>query len=169
MEQFKKINNFDMYEVSNFGNIRSIKNNIILKPQISSNGHYIVTLFNDTIKKGRSFQIHQLVAMSFLDIPSECVNHKDGIKTNNNIENLEYVTFSENLKHAHANNLRKKIQSKNKNNTSGTVGVIYDKHKKKWVARLHKNRKAIHIGSFKNKEDAVKARKLAEDNINLYK
>ena len=169
MEIYKDILGFNNYQVSNIGNIKNKTAGKILKPQLSTNGHYIITLFNEEIVKGKSFQIHQLVAKAFLEMPNECVNHKDGNKLNNRVDNLEWVTFSQNLKHAHKTGLRSKVHSKNKNNTSGKVGVLFDKHKDRWIARLHKNGKSLHLGTFKNKEDAIKAREEAEKNIEEYK
>ena len=50
-----------------------------------------------------------------------------------------------------------------KNNTSGTKGVYYHKKNNKWIAYITYKYKTINLGSFQNKEDAIKARKEAEE------
>jgi HNH endonuclease len=77
-------------------------NGIIIK------GRPCVQLQNKITKKGDMFLIHRLVAITFLENNGKTyVNHKDGIKTNNNVENLEYVTQSENVQHAYNTGLTK--------------------------------------------------------------
>lgn len=105
MEQWKKIDKFDNYMISNYGNIKTAKKNKLLKPSKNTWGYLGVILY----KNGNSkrYQIHRLVASAF--IPNlenkEEVNHKDGNKLNNHVDNLEWVTRSENMKHAYANGL----------------------------------------------------------------
>ena len=53
-------------------------------------------------------------------------------------------------------------KSISKNNTSGTPGVCYRQREKKWLAYITVNRKPIHLGYYKNLEDAIEARKQAE-------
>lgn len=71
-----------------------------LKPWISF-GYKVIQLCNG--KKRRKTFVHILVAETFLEKPStaECVNHKDGVKTNNSVDNLEWCTYSENNQHAY--------------------------------------------------------------------
>jgi len=75
-----------------------------LKPWISM-GYPAVQLSNGS-KKRKTF-VHILVAETFLEKPewAECVNHKDGVKTNNNVSNLEWCTYSQNNQHAYDNGL----------------------------------------------------------------
>jgi hypothetical protein len=76
-----------------------------MKPTTNKNGYKYVVLKKDGKFKG--FTIHGLVARAFLErdpLRTE-INHKDGIKTNNNVSNLEWVTHSENEKHAIATGL----------------------------------------------------------------
>lgn len=71
----------------------------MLKPKIDRYGYKIVTLSNNDIRK--CIPVHRLVAMAFipnLDGKTE-INHKDGDKTNNNVENLEWATPKENQTH----------------------------------------------------------------------
>lgn len=106
------------YEASNLGRIRSTFKVIyksdgttytriskILKPALSG-GYFKVGVSMD--KKLKSYPVHRLVAFAFIDNPENkaTVNHKNGIKTDNNVNNLEWMTFLENVKHCHENNLQ---------------------------------------------------------------
>jgi hypothetical protein len=90
-----------MYQVSDHGRIRSLKfgKERILKPDKHKDGYLIVNLYKDKISK---YLIHRLVCLNFLDNPEnkEQINHINGIKTDNRLINLEWVTPSENIKHA---------------------------------------------------------------------
>ena len=86
MEIFKGIKGFENYQVSNYGNVKSLKNNIILKPSISS-GYYMIALCKDGKKHDK--RVHRLVAEAFIPNPHNlpCVNHKD----ENSLNNFVYV------------------------------------------------------------------------------
>ncbi len=103
-EIWKKIKDYSNYEVSNTGKIRNIKLNIELKLSYNT-GYYFIELREKG--KRRKGYIHRLVAEAFLEKINEklVVNHKDGNKENNNVENLEWITQGENVKHALDNNL----------------------------------------------------------------
>jgi hypothetical protein len=161
MEIYKQICGWEMYEVSNYGNVKSLKHNKLLKPQMSSSGYFNVTLSENGERYTPT--IHSLVASHFIKDRNQTVNHIDGNKLNNNIENLEYVTYSDNLEHAHDIKLRKKTHSKNTKNTSGKVGVVWDNGY--WVARGHKKGKAIYLGRSKNLDEAIKIREEYEKAI----
>lgn len=108
-EVWKYIDGFEDYQISNFGRVKSFKNGKekILRYRKSSNGYLNIQLFKDG--KSRTFKIHRLVANAFIDNPNNLseVNHKDGDKTNNIVDNLEWSTRSHNIKHAFDNGLRK--------------------------------------------------------------
>jgi len=82
------------------GELFSTRSNKILKPTLGRGGYYEYTPYIDG-KKVKLYQ-HRLVALRFLDNPDklEVVNHKDGNKTNNKIDNLEWCTQEDNSRHA---------------------------------------------------------------------
>lgn len=106
MEKYIVINEFDNYAVSNLGNIKNIKKRNILTPHLNHNGYLAYTFCQNGIKK--NFLIHRLVALYFIDNPNNLpyVNHKDGNKTNNRVENLEWCTAKENDNHARNSGLK---------------------------------------------------------------
>lgn len=110
METWKDIEEYEgYYQISNFGNVKNIKTNYIIKlSDVNSAGYYRVTLYKPIKKR---FFIHRLVAYHFCDGYQSglVVNHKDGDKQNNNVNNLEWVTHSANDLHAFNNNLRKPV------------------------------------------------------------
>lgn len=106
MEIWKTIPGFSGYEVSNLGNIRSLnykrtKTIKKLKPGKSPDG-YLKTMILDDNGKYRSWTIHLFVVMAFLGEKPKGkeINHINGIKTDNRLENLEYCTRSQNIIHA---------------------------------------------------------------------
>lgn len=100
--EWRKIPGFESYSVSTTGKILSNRNKTprILKPDIDKDGYEIVRLSNDFGRK--ALKVHRAVAITFLEpVPDkDLVNHKDGIKSNNNLSNLEWVSNSENIRHA---------------------------------------------------------------------
>lgn len=98
MSTWKPIQNFeDLYEINENGDIRSknprYKNKELLKQSINSKGYKVVTLCREG--KQKTFTVHRLVALAFIPNPNNlpCVNHKDEIKINNNISNLEWCSY----------------------------------------------------------------------------
>lgn len=112
-EIWKDVPNYEgLYQVSNLGVIKSLPTKRrrwekILKQKLTKDGYYETTLFKDG--KYKYIRTHRIVAMTFLkeDKIRNEVNHKDGNKLNNNLENLEWVTPSENQKHAYRLGLQK--------------------------------------------------------------
>lgn len=90
------------------GNVISKKTNKPRKQFLNKNGYPMVNYRDNRLKKTYNFYVHRLVAELFIGkIPENmCVNHKDGNKQNNHVENLEIVTYGENIKHADRLGLR---------------------------------------------------------------
>ena len=105
MEKWVTIRNFPDYEINTNGRIRNIKTGRMLKTSINHNGYETVCLRKN--KTQYTKRVHRLVVESFYDndCPELDVNHIDGNKTNNSIDNLEYCTRKENIKHAIKNKL----------------------------------------------------------------
>lgn len=105
LEEYK-----NLYLVSNYGNIKSQKTGKIMKQHMRC-AYKAINIMNSELNIKKTFTIHNLVANSFLEKPDNSakyfINHKDGNKLNNKLYNLEFVTPSENVKHAIDNNLKK--------------------------------------------------------------
>lgn len=143
----KNIPNFEGYTVTNEGKVYSIKRENRkkeLKLERTRNGYNRVTFCKDG--KTTRFLVHRLVATVFLgerDRPM-MVNHKDGNKTNNNIENLEWVTCRENTFHAFRNGLRKTERTVLTDDVLKVISTMLDEgHSQRGIAReLGLNRNA---------------------------
>lgn len=146
------------YEISNLFNVRSLDRIVKrpgskgdmkvkgknLKQFLDNNGYLRVSI------KGKFHSLHRLIALNF--IPRKegqiIVNHKDGNKQNNNLENLEWCNYYENNNHCI-----------NRSNTiSGLTGVTLHKGSNKWKAQIHFNKKNRSLGYYKTKEEAYNAR-----------
>lgn len=94
------------YKISNYGKVMTAKTGRILSPAIDMCGYERVCLFK--MDRHRRYKVHRLVAITFIPNPNgkEQVNHKDGNKRNNSVDNLEWVTHKENMRHAKATGLR---------------------------------------------------------------
>ena len=129
LEVWKDVVGYEgFYQVSNFGNVKSLGNKFsrkerLLKLSFQSKGYLTVVLQKDA--KRKMVLVHRLVAEHFIfniyNKPQ--VNHINGIKTNNRVENLEWVSHRENLDHAIHNDLTLKGE-KNKKSKLKDVDVI---------------------------------------------
>jgi len=100
-EIWKDIPNYEgLYQMSNLGRVKSLKfgKEKIIKPQENSRGYIQVGLCKEGERK--FFKVHRLVMLLFVGASDLQVNHINGIKTDNRLENLEYCTGSQNMKHA---------------------------------------------------------------------
>jgi hypothetical protein len=107
--------------------------------------------------KRKPYLAHRIVwEMHNWPIPSNKeIDHADGNKTNNKIENLRCCAHNQ-------NGQNRKI---NKNSATGHSGVSWHKGIKKWCAKIRYKRKQIHLGSYDDINDAIAARKKAEQDL----
>ena len=121
-----------MYQVSNLGRVKSLSrrdrlNRVIqekiLKPGINRYGYLYINLYKEG--KGRNYYVHRLVAKVFIPNPEDKpeVNHKDENKTNNKVENLEWVTCKENNNYGTRNKRSGKSQTNNKKKSKPIYGI----------------------------------------------
>lgn len=104
-EIWKQSTEVERFEVSNLGNIRRVKDKSEVYTRVHKSGY--VHLMYKVKGKKMCAKLHRLVAKEFCENPEgkDCVNHKDGDKTNNQASNLEWVTHLENMRHAWDNGL----------------------------------------------------------------
>lgn len=139
MEIWKKLD--DYYDVSSYGNIRS-KNKVLRKKQNKQTSYEEINL------KNKTFRVHRLIASVFLPKieGKNQVNHKNGIKNDNRIENLEWCNQSENIQHAYDTKLMK-YHGKNGVKIKGinlkTGEVLEFKHTKQVGEILNLDRSSI--------------------------
>jgi hypothetical protein len=161
MEIWKNIPNYEgYYQVSNLGNVKSLPKKLplprggscytkerILNLCINNRKYYIVSLLKNGTRK--SISVHQLVAIAFLS-HDPCgmklvVDHINGIKTDNRVENLQVISQRENMS---------KVKY---GGTSKYVGVYWNKNAKKWASVIRIKRKSKHLGYFNEEIEASKA------------
>ena len=129
-EEFRIIKEFPNYSVSSFGRIKNNKTGRILKPSLKQNGYYGIRLSktNNVFDK----HIHRLIGEAFISNPNNkpCIDHIDNNRANNNINNLRWVSQTE-------NNMNMILNTRNKTNCKG---VCFQKANNKWKAEIMKNR-----------------------------
>ena len=164
-----------LYQVSNYGEVKSLPTKkekvlkqglvsfytkeIILKQGLDKYGYPQVILYKN--KKPKTFKVHQLVCIVFLNHKPDgtqkiVVDHINNIKTDNRVINLQLITNRENT-------------SKDKNNfTSRYIGVSWSKKLKKWLCHLGINGQSIHLGCSYDEQYLSNLYKKGLDNIHLY-
>ena len=140
-----------LYEVSNLGRVKSLydqfKRPRVLIRKLSSNtrGYKVLEL------KGKQYFAHRLVAMAFIENPQNkpFVNHKDSNPSNNHVDNLEWVTQSENIQHGYDfGNIKPTRHRLGAQTGGGEFRQIYlDQRRNRWVASVeYLNEKGKKVG-----------------------
>ena len=153
-ETWKTCKDADNYEVSNYGRIRCLSWTrgsyykkedypIIMSQHFDAKGYCVSNLRNNN-GVGKLIRVHRYVGFAFIDnlnnLPQ--INHMDGIKTRNNVENLEWSTNDDNMRHSYAIGLRE-TSSRGENNgrsiiTEKDVIYIYTNPDRKTITELRK-------------------------------
>lgn len=147
MEIYKNIKGYEgFYQVSNYGNVKSFKGERerFLKKCVHKDGYHFVNLYLSG--KSKYSNIHQLVAVAFLNHEPDgtlniVVDHKNNIKSDNNVSNFQLISQRLNT-------------SKDKKGTSKYTGVHLKKSGNKWISSIHKDGKHIYLGRFDSEIEA---------------
>jgi hypothetical protein len=122
-EVWKDIPDYEGYQASNLGNIRSVDRKVknsngreyyvkgtSIKKTLSKNGYYVVRLTKAKLERF----VHRLVGFAFIPNPENKpqINHINGVKTDNRLENLEWCTNRENIEHARVTGLKYTVLNK---------------------------------------------------------
>lgn len=173
-EIWKEINGYPNYQISNFGNVKSLKNNKILK--FSLEQYKRCSLYKEG--KRKTFRVHRLVANAFIPNPNnyKTVNHIDGNKYNNCVDNLEWCTLSYNIKHSY-DMLGRAPYFKSKKHSKETKEKISEKLRNKKKSQEHienlklsKRKKSKQIMQFDKQNNFIKTWNCAieiEENLGI--
>lgn len=158
MEIWKDIKGYEgLYQISDHGNVKNLRTNKLMKPELLKKGYLRVGLSLNGDRK--RFLIHVLVASNFIsEKPSNNseVNHKDLNKKNNKVDNLEWTTPSENVNHAIINiDGRKERLQKNMSLIGRKYSYIGVEASKKPVQQINKDTGEI-IAEFESAREASK-------------
>lgn len=152
------LENFEgLYFISDDGKVRNHKKE--LKGYINNGGYHCIDLY-DLNSKRHKFLIHRLVAITFIPNPDDkpYVNHIDGNKLNNKVDNLEWVTNSENILHARKSGLNPynlPTLGIKKGKASKYRNVSYDKSRNKWIASVRHNKTNLGQKRFDSEIEAA--------------
>jgi hypothetical protein len=148
------------YQASDLGRIRSLdrmmypphtketlRKGKIISPSINPKGYNIIGLYKDG--KGKYTSVHRLITTTVLGKSDLHIDHIDGNKINNRLDNLRYCTVREN------NTFRNWDRSKGF--SSSFVGVHKSRTPGVWLANIYLNNKSIYLGRFKNEDEAAEA------------
>ena len=153
---WKRIEGYSNYFINKNGKIKNIKSGKILNGCKNSDGYIRVNLSKN--RKGKTYSIHRLVAIAFIENPENkpMIDHINTIRNDNRLENLRWVTRSENMQNTivYINN---KLGIKN-------ISIIYDNNNKYFAYDKTINGKR-HTKSFKTLEYAIEYKNNYEINL----
>jgi hypothetical protein len=154
-EEVLEIEGFPGYFITNFGRVFSAPNRMHLSSWIELSKSFKEYFHSTLHKEGKKFptDIHILVAEAFIPNPMNLptVNHRDGDKSNNRADNLEWATYSDQRQHALSSGLRQLgedwgIQKRGEGDKRFSLTMTFPREKKKY------------IGGFSTKEEARSVR-----------
>lgn len=165
IEEWRDVPEYEgLYQISSYGNVKSLNyrrtgKEQILKPSIDGNGYYKINLYKNN--KQKSKRIHILVAICFLGHTPDgtnkiVVDHRDTIKLNNNLSNLQLITNRENC---------------SKDRTGGSskyTGVYWNRQMNKWKSEIQIKGKLIYLGYYDEELEAAEIYQKALVNIKQY-
>ena len=150
---------FENYLISKNGNyiVNSYTRKILCEYKNIKTGYKIVSLYNSDKDAYRTICTHSIIGKHFLQNPLnlKLIDHKDGNKHNNNIENLRYCTRSQNQMNRRCNC----------NSNTQLKGIYHLKKCNRWKAVITLNGKIIYLGLFKNVKEAIEVRKNASHKL----
>ena len=129
MEEWRAVPGYEgLYEVSNKGNVRNVRRNTLLRLPKTNDGYIRVSLYKNGIMT--CFQVHRLVAEAFLPNPDNLpqVNHKNEVKSDNCVDNLEWCTAKYNNNYGSRKDKARDTKIKNGYYT----GLSKEEYRKKW-------------------------------------
>jgi len=152
-EIWKDVVGFEgLYEVSNTGLVKTLSFKRSGIPQIMKPGKHTENYFKVSLRKDKKthyFFVHRLVLAAFQKQSNLFIDHINGDRTDNRIENLRYCTNRENM--SFPNVKRRCVKS------SKYTGVAWDKNAQKWKSSITIKRRSIHLGNYANEELAYEA------------
>jgi hypothetical protein len=149
-EEWRQILGYEgLYEISNLGRVKSSLHNFekILKPSLNRTGHLVVNLSKKGT--GKTFLVHRLVAMSFIDNEQNYkdIDHIDQNPSNNHVSNLRWASRSLNCANS-------KIRINNKSSIYN--GVSWCRQTKKWKSSIWHNHSVKCLGRFNDETTAAR-------------